>query len=216
MTDFGRKIIKAPRELAEIIGDAEAALSRCIDDDDFDLCAEILMTWPYFRSAMSQTGQFCLRVLANVEDEVGFLPSLTIKVDEIKDLQADKRLHKLLDETYHTVYVMGLLSAAMMNGQWLDYPATTPRSANIAKRLFDLLPHKKPVPQWEAAYAEVSDDVRNSLSHFIAAIALRRALLANNLGLVRDILIVCFDGNISGSPSIINSAKIIGRFVHAT
>lgn len=52
----------------------DVALS--LDTDDFDLTAELLLTWSMPGLPWSPVAAFAFRVLAAIEDRLGFLPGL--------------------------------------------------------------------------------------------------------------------------------------------
>jgi hypothetical protein len=73
-SDLGRTQVALPRRSSDIASDAIAALAFSLDGDDFDLTAEVLSSWPMLRLAWSPCASFAFQVLANVQDELGFLP----------------------------------------------------------------------------------------------------------------------------------------------
>ena len=46
VTDFNIRPWRLPRQRNMILADAEAALARCLDDQDYDLAGEVLLAWP--------------------------------------------------------------------------------------------------------------------------------------------------------------------------
>src|SRR5262249_49124175 len=63
-----------PRRRADLLLDAEAALASCLDDEDYDLAGELLLTWPLTGAPWSAAAAFAFQTLALVEDQAGFLP----------------------------------------------------------------------------------------------------------------------------------------------
>lgn len=117
-TDFGTRQPPTPRPPAELAQDAAGLLARCLDEDDFDLAAEALFAWPYLRRPWDATAAFGLHVLRLVDDEVGFLPSMTLSQDHFATLTGDDARRYFYAESYHTAYVMGLLTAATLSPAW--------------------------------------------------------------------------------------------------
>lgn len=209
-TDFGHQAVEPPRDLGLILRDAEAALLRCVDGDDFDLAAELLMVWPFFGVAMSPVARFCLQVLMGVEAEAGFLPSLTIRVADLAALAPDAAQHKLLDEAYHTVYVMGLLYAALLHGEARPLPDGDRILARPDAAL-RLPPRREGVPQWEQYYAALPSATRDGLGYFVVGVALVRTLQAHDLAGLHRILVHCCDGGAGYAPGVINAGEVIVR-----
>jgi hypothetical protein len=67
--------VRLPRTRAELFADADALLVGCLDDQDYDLAGEVLLTWPLLRGHWTATAAFAFHTLAAVEDEASFLPS---------------------------------------------------------------------------------------------------------------------------------------------
>ena len=82
---------RMPRRRSDLLADAEAALARCVDDEDYDLAGELLLTWPLTGSRWSATASFAFRTLTFVEDEAGFLPSAGTKIKHHDKLGGRKR-----------------------------------------------------------------------------------------------------------------------------
>jgi len=80
-SDFGEMPTGIPRSKRAVLEDAEASLARCLDMEDYDLAGELLLAWPLLSYRWSASASFAFRVLARVEDEVGFLPAPTTRVD---------------------------------------------------------------------------------------------------------------------------------------
>ena len=93
---------RLPRKRKEILLDAEAALSRCLDHQDYDLAGEVLLAWPLTGRSWGAIGAFGFRVLAHVEDQAGFLPSSSTRIDRLNRLHGEDRAKYLLATAYHT------------------------------------------------------------------------------------------------------------------
>jgi hypothetical protein len=75
-SDLGRRQVVLPRRSFDIANDAIPALAFSLDGDDYDLMAEVLLTWPMLRLAWGQCATFAFHLLAHVQDALGFLPGL--------------------------------------------------------------------------------------------------------------------------------------------
>jgi hypothetical protein len=75
--DFNIRPRRLPRARPVILAEAEAALARCLDEEDYDLGGEVLMAWPLTGPSWSSAAAFGFRVLAGAEDEHGSGPRPT-------------------------------------------------------------------------------------------------------------------------------------------
>ena len=114
VTDFNLIPALLPRRRALILAEAEALLARCLDEQDYDLAGEVLLSWPLSGKSWSAAAAFAFRVLARVEDKAGFLPTAGTRISEIRAREGVARTRYLLATAYHTAYVMGLLCAACL------------------------------------------------------------------------------------------------------
>lgn len=212
LTDFGQNPGPLMRPMSSVIDDADAALAGCLDDDDFDLAAEVLFTWPYLRATWTPTGTFGMLVLARVEEEVGFLPSLSLREDVFLPLDGDRRAHYVAAEAYHTAYVMGLLAAALLAFDWspeVTIPAVDDTRA--AQHFHGLLLKRDPVPQWERHFASLQNNQQEGLASFLAAVGLRRALLQRDFRRLRAILESSLEYGPMITPTVVHAAGLLAR-----
>lgn len=212
LSDFGRKPPDVPRAAGQVLQDAGAALARSLDEDDFDLCAELLMSWPYLRQPLPPTARFGIQVLCAVEDEVGYLPSLGLKAAELAGLSPESRQRAVLDEAYHTIYVMGLLMAALLQACMPHEAPSTPPLPGRSEALLRLMPERSPRPQWERQFARLQDAEQDSLAEMLAAIALRRALMRHDLRRLRDILACCAACRLTEPVAVLQAGQLLHRF----
>lgn len=212
LSDFGRRPPEVPRDAGLVLQDAGAALARSLDEDDFDLCAELLMTWPYLRVPLSPMARFGLDALCAVEDEVGYLPSLGLAARELEGLSAESRRRAVLDEAYHTIYVMGLLMAALLQADMPADAPSPPATPGLSEALLRLMPERSPQPQWERQFARLAEPEREALADMLAAIALRRALMRHDLRRLREILACCVTFRLTDSVAIQQAGQLLRRF----
>jgi hypothetical protein len=184
-SDFGQMPTGIPRPKRAILEDAEAALARCLDMEDYDLAGEVLLAWPLLGCRWSASASFAFRVLARVEDEVGFLPAPTTRVDRFHSLgRAEDRRRYVLATAYHTAYVMGVLCAMMLRpggtraaSGWRAANAT---SETDYEKLRDLLRGVAPRslrtndPHWLADLDLLPLRERIALSPLLLTVALQR------------------------------------------
>ena len=211
LTDFGRPR-RLPRPKAELVADAEPALARCLDDDDFDVSAEIVLTWPLLRARWSAAGAFAFRVLTRVEDEVGFLPSLSLAEERYRELEGAERKRYVVAEAYHTVYVMGLLCAAMLQADRAPpEPAAARRATGLADELMGFCVQREPEPQWQRDFFELEPRQREALAPFLANVALQRAVEASAFEQIRAVLTLCVEREVAPSTAMTQAADLLRR-----
>ena len=116
---------RLPRSRAAILIDAESALANSLDEEDYDLAGELLLTWPLTGASWSAAASFGFHVLTSVEERAGFLPTPNTRLERIVKLEGIARTRYLLATAYHTTYVMGLLCAVAL-GPGRCPPASVP------------------------------------------------------------------------------------------
>jgi hypothetical protein len=175
-TDFGHRCPPLPRALDEIVADAGSALARCLDEDDFDLGAEVLLTWPYSLTPFDPVAAFGLQVLRSIHDEIGYLPSMTLREDEYAALGEGERPAYYYKEAYHTEYVMGLLTAAILAPDVKPTPQLAECEAGVAaaRRLRDQLPDRAHTPLWEESFESLTPSEQGALVPLLADVGVRR------------------------------------------
>ena len=220
-TDFGHRMPAMPRPTAEVVADAGSALARCLDDDDFDLGAEVLFTWPYTRTPWTPVAAFGLHVLRAVDEEVGYLPSMTLRTDEFARLPEQERADYFFKEAYHTVYVMGLLTAATLAPGVDTGPALAERleGAHWAARLRALVPAAACRPWWETEYDRLTPGQQGALVPFLADVAVRRAVRAGEFGRLPAILSTALGGladlAVDPTPAVEQGVELLNRLADA-
>jgi hypothetical protein len=215
-TDFGQSPRPLPRDTVELLDDAEIALARCLDDDDFDLAGEVLLSWPYLRARWTPAAAFAMSVLTRVEDEVGFLPSLSLRERSFSRLEGADRTHHVVSEAYHTAYVMGLLSAASLLPGCAP-PSAVPVDAHSggSRALCGLLLPRTPTPQWEVDFASLSNSQQDCLGPFLATVGLRRAVMQFDYRRLRSILEKILEHRLPISHAVQQGAELLRRLGRA-
>ena len=209
---------RGPRRRADLLLDAEAALARCLDDEDYDLAGEVLLAWPLAGAAWSAAAAFAFQTLTLVEDEAGFLPSAGIKLKHLDKLGGKQRSNCLLASAYHTIYVMGLLCAASLA------PGRAPptrlcgrqSSPGLVDEIYARLSPLGSAPHWSLAYARLAPSERNTLGGFLHSVALRRAVRARDLIAVHELLHRADGADLANGPLWSQAAELLERaVVHA-
>jgi hypothetical protein len=212
-TDFGGASPRLPRPAEQILADARSALAGALDDDDFDLAGELLLAWSLLDAEPEPAASFAFRVLAKVEDEVGFLPSLAIDGEGYASQPAEARREYVTATTYHTAFVMGLLCAvALRRPQRAPGPAAGPVSPpEVVAALLGELGERERAPQWQIEFARLPADEQGALAPFVRDLALRRAARRLDLVALRRVLAASLEAGIPPSAAALQAARLVAR-----
>ncbi len=206
-----------PRPVSVILAEAEAALGRCLDDQDYDLGGEVLLAWPLTGRPWSAAAAFGFRVLARVEDEAGFLPSPSTKLQRLNELKGDERSNYLLATVYHTAYVMGLVCAVALEPGKAP-PAQIPPgrfAAGSADRILPFLDAEGRSVHWREEFDRLAAPERNALAGLLFAIALRRKASQRDFAGLRATLAVGYELGLANSPAASQAAELLERIAAA-
>jgi hypothetical protein len=214
VSDFRLQPAPLPRPRPVILAEAEAVLARCLDEQDYDLSGEILLSWPLTGKTWSAAAAFAFRVLAHVEDEAAFLPTPSTRISELKALEGIQRTQYLLATAYHTAYVMGLVCAASLRPGYA--PPATIQSDDVvpgaAKRFIHLLDADGLSPHWRNEFEQLAEAEADALAKFLINVALRRRVARRDLGGLREILILAYALNLANIPAASQAAEMLDRF----
>jgi len=208
---------RLPRPVPEILAEAEGALARCLDEEDYDVGGEILMSWPLTRQPWSTAAVFGFRVLASVQDQEGFLSCKKTKPEQLTELTGDKRAEYLLATGYHTAYVMGFLCASALR-TGLAPPVRIPRRAQGTGnhepilRLLDADPRRR---HWRNEFDGLGLPERNAIAGLLFAIALRRKVAERNFSGLSELLEMGHQLGLKNSPIARQAAELLERVTEA-
>lgn len=220
---YGRDLdcmpLPLPRTRDEVLGEAEAALARCLDEEDYDLAGEVLLAWPYTGSASgagpvwSPAAAFGFEVLTRVEDRAGFLPSPATRVDKLRSLLGEERQKYLLASSYHTVYVMGLLcAAALCPGKAPPARvAAVSSSAGAAKRMLAHLPVEAQLTHWHEQFRLLDVEQQDGLAGLVFQIAMRRKIKARDYAGLAELLGEADEWGLTDCPMASQAASMLFR-----
>lgn len=212
-TDLGARPARLPRTGAEIAADAEAALARCLDDQDYDLGGEVLLTWPLLRRRWSAPATFGFHCLARVEDEAGFLPAPILSLEDLAGLSGEERTRRALALSYHTVYVMGLMCSLAL-GPAGPPPRAVPRSRRYRGAAGALLEvpdlHAEP-RHWQDVLATLDDCQRDALAPLLLTIRLRRAAIRRDLAGIQSLLRIAAGHDLLAAPAARQAIDLLRR-----
>jgi hypothetical protein len=214
VSDFNVQPTPLPRRRSVILAEAEAVLARCLDEQDYDLSGEVLLSWPLTGKSWSAAAAFAFRVLAHVEDKAAFLPTPSTRICELKALEGIQRTQYLLATAYHTAYVMGLVCAASLQPGYAPPAAIQPDSVEpgAAKQIIRLLDGDGQSPHWRAEFQQLGEAEADALAKFLIDVALRRRVAHRDFGGIREILNLAYDLNLANIPSASQSAEMLDRF----
>ena len=216
--DFGREPLVSPRPVRAILADVEAALSRCLDVEDYDLAGELLLAWPLLGAAWSDTAAFAFSVLGRIEDEVGFLPAPITRLDRYRSLPSNtERTRYAVATIYHTAYVMGLLCAVLLGLAHRQASASLriEAHAGIDFRAHlgpsDLLRPDGQAPHWLTDFARLDPAGQAALAPMALTIALQRACARHDFADIRSILGEALRAGAADVPAVQQAAGLLCR-----
>jgi hypothetical protein len=202
-----------PRPRAEILAEAEAALARCLDDEDYDLGGELLLAWPLTGASWSAGATFGFHVLLDVEEQAGFLPTPNTRSDRANSLQGADRSRYLLATAYHTAYVMGLLCATALRAGRTP-PAKIPdrkTACGAAAPILGTLDADARPTHWRNALRNLTPQKQDSLAGLLLQIALHRKIAKREF---QDVPSLLQHGSVFGlidSPATRQAAELMQR-----
>lgn len=217
-TGLGSQVSRLPRSQLAVEADAEAALGRCLDDQDYDLGGEVLLTWPMLRRRWSAAATFGFACLADIEDEAGFLPGLSVSIEAFAALEGEERTRYAVATTYHTAYVMGLLCALSLRpGLAPPTIVQTSRRHRFASEALTSLSNGgasfgEP-RHWEVRFADLAPRQRDALAPMLLSIRLSRAARTRDLPLVQAILRLAAEHDLLDRPAPRQALELLARAV---
>jgi hypothetical protein len=214
VTDLGTRSARLPRSSRAIAADADAALATCLEEPDYDVAGEVLLTWPMLRRRWSPSATLGFAVLASVEDHVGFLPGSGISPGQLQALDGEERSRYAVASEYHTAYVMGLLCAAALGPGRAPpvCPAPRPRRANgAANELLALVADDSAQAHWYKYVAELPPATQDSAAELILHICMRQAAIRRDLGTLVAALQVAERYGLLDTPACYQAAELLRR-----
>ncbi|MDQ6837093.1 MAG: hypothetical protein M3137_01795 [Actinomycetota bacterium] len=213
-SDLGGRAPALPRSVAAVAADADAALACSLDAGDFDLTAEILLTWPMLRLAWSPAATFAFHLLTSVEEELGFLPGSAAELARYRSQFAGTRATYAPVTQYHTAYVMGFLCAASMRhgcAPPAHVPAAPkPTGAGLAVR--ELVDSGESPCQWMAAFDSLDPSQQDAVAPLALTVALRRGRDRGDMGAVRRALETAVAYDVVDGPAPQQAGSLLRRF----
>ena len=212
-TDFGNHPLDPALPTEGVLPLVRSLLARTLDEDDFDLAGELLLTWPFLKAPWDASAGLALQVLWDVERRVGILPSLSIDHAEFESLPEGSRSHYLTAVSYHTAFVMGLLCAVLLqHGSFPEAAASGPSThSQITEGLLAALLAQKKPPQWLTFVMGRPEAERAGYLPFILDVALWRAVRRLDFAGVRELLQHSLEAALEVSPMVTQAAGMLSR-----
>lgn len=178
-----------PRATEAILDEADVMLAKCMDEQDYDLTGELLLSWPYVNHCWSATSIFAFNVIADIEDTCGFLPSPTIQNNIPPSVENVNRKKYLYASAYHTIYVMGLLCSAILryNRNPPKRISKTDMKPGSAEKILPFLINNGN-PHWMPIFGRLSVHEQDAIAPFLFNIAIFRNIRYEEYGKVYEIL----------------------------
>lgn len=210
-TDFGYQCRRLPTAALHALDQLDALLARSLLVEDFDLAAETLMIWPMASIAWSPVAQFGFRVLAELEDRVGFLPSGNGIPERFSRLEGTERTRYALAASYHTAYVMGMLCALSLRpGRACDTEVRRELvPLSVMERLLDTIPVAD--TPWQRTFRNLDPCDQQALAPFLLDVALLDSTRSHDFGKAAGLLETAASCNIDSTVVCAQVRELIDR-----
>ncbi|MGH8215953.1 MAG: DUF6895 family protein [Rhodanobacteraceae bacterium] len=215
-SDFGRSLPPLPRARSELVEESTALLMRSLLVEDFDLAAEVLMTWPLMCADWTPAATFGFRVLAELEDRVGFLPAGNGVPEKFQLLNGAERTKYALAASYHTAYVMGMLCALAVG------PGRAPPTeiigplvpATLVETLLSMIPAAD--TPWQTTFRKLRVEEQRTLAPVLLDIALLTKVRSHDLSCAAGLLDIAVGHDLADTPICAQAAQLIQRVAACT
>ncbi len=210
-TDLGNWRRELPRPREEILGESASVLARALMVEDYDLAAEALMAWPLLSTSFSPAAAFGFRVVASLEDKVGFLPAGRSASSQLLRLHGEDKIKCALATSYHTAYVMGMLCAVALR-------PGIPQSLAIAGPSYPggLVDKLRAMitgtgAHWEQVFDDLPDSERAMLAPFLLDVALMQACRRNDAARMAALLQIAVAHDMAATTLCVQVAELLSR-----
>ena len=210
-TDFGRHPRQLPRARAELVAESTGLLLRSLLMEDFDLAAEVLMTWPLLAADWTPAAAFGFRVLAELEDRAGYLPAGNGVPEKFHHLAGAERTRYALAAAYHTAYVMGMLCALAVGPGRCPPPAIAGplAPASLIESLLGLLPVTD--TPWQITFRSLQPMEQRALAPALLHLALQAKISRHDLSGTAGLLDIAAQHGMADTPVCAQAAQLLQR-----
>lgn len=143
ITDFGRLSCPPEIDASTVAAMIDGAIAWSFVNEDLDLLAELVMAAHFLGVAWSPHLQMGWYLIDRAWTDIGFLPSPTFHADRYTRLSPEDKVGYEIRNVYHTMYVGGLLFAALSQALPtvnVTGDASVLRDSDITALLDDTLP----------------------------------------------------------------------------
>ncbi len=210
-TDFGNWQRPLPRPTEEFLSESATVLARALIVEDYDLAAEALMAWPLTSSVWSPAAAFGFRVLASLEDKVGFLPGGPSSSKPRPELAGDEKTRFALASSYHTAFVMGMLCAVSLKpGTASPFEIAGPAfSMTLIEDLQSFI--TKTGAHWEQVFQSLSPNEQAMLGPFLLDVAMIQHSRRNDFAHMVGMLETAMQNGMADTALCAQSAELLSR-----
>jgi hypothetical protein len=210
-TDFGHQLRPLPRARSQVLEESAGLLARSLLVEDFDLAAEVLMIWPLTAAPWSPAATFGLRVLAELEDRVGFLPAGNGIPEKFSHLEGRERTKYALAASYHTAYVMGMLCALLLRpGRAPPNEIAGPLApAELIDELLNMIPVSD--TPWQLTFRKLDAVERRAVAPFVLEMALLAKVRSHDLSGAANLLGTAVRHGVANTPVCAQTAELLQR-----
>jgi hypothetical protein len=196
-----------------ILSEAEAVLARCLEDQDYDLAGEVLLTWPLLNTAWTTSSAFAFQVLKSVEDKAGFLPTPSVRLNRLRRLDGAERTRYWLATSYHTIFVMGILCALALQRDEKSHEKVAKPSfpKGCAEIILGFMDTATAAKHWQDELKTLSSSEQDILARLLLNIALYRNAKAQDFGRICELLKLACELGIGNMPAARQAAELLER-----
>jgi hypothetical protein len=216
VSDFGFSSASLPRNRGRLAGQSRSLLARFLEAEDYDLSAELLLTWPFMGVRWDAASSFAFRVLAAAESAAGMLPCGNVDLQRLSTLSGAEQSRYALGRSYHTALVMGLLCATLLRPSWR--PPVGPTGLKFGREVL-----KETVSfiadaqgYWLVEFHKLDVSQQIALIPFLVEIAIAQQVRQKNYAELGRILMFSQRRGVSGSPMLTEASDQLLRLARVT
>lgn len=190
----------------------EVLIARYMDLHDYDIAGELLMAWQLFGLPFSPSVQFSLDCILKIDKKVGFLPAPGLDLAMIEGKEIQHRRTYIYSINYHTVLVMGLLSAVMHKKTEININLNA--NLEFPKELKNILVKEtleSKERHWIDYFKEIDLTQRSQLIPFLFNIAICRAVQDKNFKLLQKLIEASNNTPLIDSLAFLQASELLER-----
>ncbi|HSO65931.1 MAG TPA: hypothetical protein VLQ78_12600 [Ornithinibacter sp.] len=233
-SDCGLASVRTARPAPAVADDAEALLGAALAVGNLDVAAELLWTWPMLGVPLGAGARHGLAELARAEATHGFLPGPEHEPIVAAGLAPADRSTYVIQTSYHTAVVGGILAAALLRtgrpvppGRGVPHGRPTRRDAAASARPTTAtspgpVAGADPLPllvladgHWADALRAAPPARRAACAPLVLGAELRTAAARHDPARVHHLVAWAADHGWSHLPSVRQGATLLTRVVRA-